>query len=417
MAGLPPAPPYAYTGRTGLFVIIWISANHAFTFRAARPYAQNAAWLGLADQAGVSCRAGGPVWWLYVACHAPEDTPHYGTGGYSGHGCGPRSAARTAHAPYCHGVSATGGTSRAAGVAGLWPTQAIRAQSGGYGVSDLYVASLHIYPVKGLHGLSPPTAMASPWGLEGDRRWVVTDPDGKFLTQRTCRDMALVTPIPTAEGLTLTKARMRPCPVRFPDQDAALRMVTVWKDQVQARDAGDMAARWLEEALGRPCRLVWMHRPEFARIRQLRVEETPVSFADGYPLLLSNTASLDDLNTRLPEGQAVPMTRFRANIVLHGQQPWAEDGWRRLSIGGGVIVRVVAPCSRCVVTSIDQTTAQVPNPKEPLATLAGFRRTRGGVMFAQNAVVEKGGVLSVGDRVSVLEEGPSNLLDGQGLIA
>ncbi|MFT8419770.1 MAG: MOSC N-terminal beta barrel domain-containing protein [Acetobacter sp.] len=278
-------------------------------------------------------------------------------------------------------------------------------------MSALCVTSLHIYPVKGLHGLSPPTAMVSPWGLEGDRRWMVVDPDGRFITQRTCRAMALVTPIPTAEGLTLTCARMRPCPVRCPDQEAAVLMVTVWKDQVQARDAGDLAAAWLEQALGLPCRLVWMHRPELARIRQLGEEGRAVSFADGYPLLLANTASLDDLNTRLPVGQAVPMTRFRANIVLGGDTPWAEDGWRRLSIGAGVIVRVLAPCSRCVVTSIDQNTAQVPNPKEPLATLASFRRARGGVMFAQNAVVEKTGLISVGDRVSILEEGPSNLLD------
>jgi uncharacterized protein YcbX len=192
-----------------------------------------------------------------------------------------------------------------------------------------------------------------------------------------------------------------------------MAVVTVWKDQVQARDAGDTAATWLEQALGQPCRLVWMHRPELARIRQLGVQPRPVSFADGYPLLLANTASLDDLNTRLPAGQGVPMTRFRANIVLSGAQPWAEDGWRRLSIGGSVVVRVLAPCSRCVVTSIDQNTAQVPNPKEPLATLASFRRAQGGVMFAQNAVVEKGGLISVGDKAQVLEEGPSNLLDMQ----
>ncbi|MFH7810903.1 MULTISPECIES: MOSC domain-containing protein [Acetobacter] len=284
-------------------------------------------------------------------------------------------------------------------------------------MSELCVTSLHIYPVKGLHGLSPPMAMLSPWGLDGDRRWMVVDPDGRFITQRTCRAMALVTPIPTAEGLTLTRARMQPCPVRFPGSEAPMAVVTVWKDQVQARDAGDMVAAWLEQALGQPCRLVWMHRPELARIRQLGAQQRPVSFADGYPLLLANTASLDELNTRLPAGQGVPMTRFRANIVLSGAQPWAEDGWRRLSIGGSVVVRVLAPCSRCVVTSIDQNTAQVPNPKEPLATLASFRRAQGGVMFAQNAVVEKGGLISVGDKAQVLEEGPSNLLDTQGMLA
>ncbi|MFT8931043.1 MAG: MOSC N-terminal beta barrel domain-containing protein [Acetobacter syzygii] len=276
-----------------------------------------------------------------------------------------------------------------------------------------HVTSLHIYPVKGLHGLAPASAMLSPWGMEGDRRWMVVTPDNRFLTQRTCRDMALVAPIPTAEGLVLTRAGVQPCPVRCPDQTALLLTVTVWKDQVQARDAGEEAASWLTRVLGRPCRLVWMHRPELARIRMLGEAEHPVSFADGYPLLLANTASLEALNDRLPAGQAIPMSRFRANIVISSNQAWAEDGWRRLCIGGNVVVRVVAPCSRCVVTSIDQNTAQVPNPKEPLATLASFRRTSGGVMFAQNAVVEKSGLISVGDRVEVLEEGPSNLLDNQ----
>ncbi len=273
----------------------------------------------------------------------------------------------------------------------------------------LSVASVHVYPVKGLQGLSPTQAILWPWGLEADRRWMITDPQGRFITQRTCRDMALISALPTPKGLELGKANMPPCSVRFPDTNAPMRSVTVWKDTVQARDAGEEAAVWLTKALAQPCRLVWMDTPQQARLRYLDMAEVPVSFADGYPLLVANTASLADLNARLPVGQAVPMARFRPNIVVQGAAPWAEDSWLRIRVGAAVL-RILAPCSRCVVTTIDQTTAEVPNPKEPLATLASFHRTPKGVMFAQNAVVEQPGIIEVGAPVTVLDSGPSNLL-------
>lgn len=276
-------------------------------------------------------------------------------------------------------------------------------------MGDLSLASVHLYPVKGLHGLTPPAALVRPWGLEGDRRWMIVDPDGRFLTQRACRGMALITPIPTSEGLTLTRAGSRPCPVRFPDVEAPQRVVTVWNDTVRARDAGDVAAHWLSEALGRECRLVWMHVPELARIRDLSGEDIPVSFADGYPLLVASMASLDDLNARLAPKPAIPMNRFRANIVVEGGRPWEEDSWQLLSIGT-VLIRIVAACSRCVVTTIDQHTGTIPTPGEPLGTLSKFRRAKDGIMFAQNAVVEKAGMITAGDKVEVLERGPSNLV-------
>ena len=276
-------------------------------------------------------------------------------------------------------------------------------------MTDLSLASVHLYPVKGLHGLTPPAALVRPWGLEGDRRWMIVDPDGRFLTQRACRAMALITPIPTSEGLTLTRAGSRPCPVRFPDADAPQRPVTVWNDTVTGRDAGDAVAHWLSDALARPCRLVWMHVPELARIRSLSGEDVPVSFADGYPLLVASVTSLADLNMRLGPGRAIPMNRFRANIVVDGALPWEEDGWRLLSIGTALI-RIVASCARCVVTTVDQHTGQIPTPGEPLATLATFRRAQDGIMFAQNAIVERAGMITAGDRVEVLERGPSNLV-------
>lgn len=276
-------------------------------------------------------------------------------------------------------------------------------------MTGLSVASVHVYPVKGVRGLSPTQARLWPWGLEADRRWMITDLQGRFITQRTCREMALINAVPTPEGLELGKANMLPCSVRFPDANAPTLSVTVWKDTVQARDAGEGAAVWLTEALAQPCRLVWMDTPQQARLRHLDMAEVPVSFADGYPLLVATMASLADLNARLPQGQAVPMARFRPNIVVQGATPWAEDGWLRIRVGAAIL-RILAPCSRCVVTTIDQATAEVPNPKEPLATLAAFHRTPKGVMFAQNAVVEQLGMIGVGAPITVLDCGPSNLL-------
>lgn len=114
-------------------------------------------------------------------------------------------------------------------------------------MTGLSVASVHVYPVKGLRGLSPTQARLWPWGLEADRQWMITDLQGRFITQRTCRDMALINAVPTPEGLELGKANMPPCSVRFPDANAPMRSVTVWKDTVQARDAGEGAAVWLTE--------------------------------------------------------------------------------------------------------------------------------------------------------------------------
>ncbi|MBB2203935.1 MOSC domain-containing protein [Gluconacetobacter takamatsuzukensis] len=270
------------------------------------------------------------------------------------------------------------------------------------------VVALHVHPVKSLGGIAVAEGRLGPCGLEDDRRWMVVDPDGRFLTQRQMPHMALVGVARGPGGLVLARAGLGAHAVARPPADGARRMVQVWKDSVPAVDAGDAAAAWLGAALGRPCRLVYLHDtgarpadPAFAP------PGATVGFADGFAVLLASRDSLDALNRDLPA--AVPMDRFRPNLVLEGAAPWAEDGWRLLAVGAALL-RIVKPCSRCIVTTIDQQTAEIPDPREPLATLARTRRARGGVMFGQNAAVVRPGRIAVGDQVRLLEEGPSNLV-------
>ncbi|WP_029604752.1 MOSC domain-containing protein [Kozakia baliensis] len=259
-----------------------------------------------------------------------------------------------------------------------------------------HVAALHFYPVKSLHRVSPPSLQLEPWGAVGDRRWLVTAPDGMFLTQRTCPTMATIIPALTGDGITLSRPGMKDLSVRRPAPDAPETTVTVWRRTISAQDAGEEAAAWLSAALGKKLRLVYMNAPQRARPMPFG----SVSFADEFPLLVTTTASLDDLNKRLEH--AVPMERFRPNIVFDGTLPWAEDDWLRLRIGE-VMLNIAKPCSRCNMTMVDQESGKIPVPKEPLRTLATFRHRPGGVMFGRNAVAERMGRVRVGDEVEILE--------------
>ncbi|ACI50935.1 MOSC domain containing protein [Gluconacetobacter diazotrophicus PA1 5] len=287
---------------------------------------------------------------------------------------------------------------------------------GGADPSGVRVASLHVYSVKSLGGVTVPDGWLGPCGLEDDRRWLVTDPDGGFLTQRQVARMALVAVTRRPGGLVLSLPRegtgqgtgQGGLDVAIPPADGRRVTVRVWRDSVPAVDAGDGAAAWLTAALGRPCRLAYLHdtgaRPADPAYAPAG---STVGFADGFAVLVATGASLAALNAELPA--PVPMDRFRPNLVLAGVPAWAEDTWRLIAVGPALL-RIVKPCSRCVITTIDQATASVPDPREPLRTLGRLRRAKGGVMFGQNAAVVRPGRIAVGDAVTVLERGPSNLL-------
>lgn len=269
----------------------------------------------------------------------------------------------------------------------------------------LVVASLHVYPVKGCRGASPAAALAQPRGFAGDRCWMIVDADGLFVSQRSRPVLALVAVGMQPQSITLS-APGRSSFIAAVDPDgrprdaAGMRTVTVWNDTVEAVDAGDSAAAWLQDVIGEPARLV--HMPAAARRAvdpRYGAPGDEVSFADGYPYLLVSTASLADLNARL--AKPLPMDRFRPNLVVEGCEPEAEDGWRRIRIGS-VPFRLVKPCIRCAVTTIDQVTGR-PDGPEPLRTLAGYRTWQDGARFGMNVIAEGEGVVRVGDHVTVLE--------------
>jgi uncharacterized protein YcbX len=270
------------------------------------------------------------------------------------------------------------------------------------------IASIHIYPVKSLRGFSVDSAEIDPLGLVGDRRFLVVDEAGRFLTQRNVPQMALVATALNNGLLHLTAAGEGntgtiSVPIA-PDPAAPIIPVSVWSYQgLLAEDCGKEVAAWLSHALGTPCRLVRIG-PSFQRPldRDAQPPTDLCSFADGAPLLVASTASLEELNRRIgiAGGEPVPMDRFRPNLVITGGEPFAEDSWTRFHAGNARF-RTLSPCERCVVTTADQLTGQ--RGKEPLKTLATFRRSplnSSAVLFGMNVVQEnKSGCINVGDAV------------------
>lgn len=268
------------------------------------------------------------------------------------------------------------------------------------------VTELFIYPIKSTHRISMAEAEVNPWGLTGDRRWMIVDDTDRFLTQREEPPLALVQGTETPAGLNLTAPGMPSLDVSYPVDRSSEATVVIWKDTVKAVVSSPESCSWFSDYLRRSCRLVYMQNP-FARPADTTYARpgSVVSFADGFPLLLTSHASLADLNDRLQE--PLPMTRFRPNVVIDGRSSFEEDWWQRIRIGD-VIFGVIKPCTRCVITTTDQDTADR-RSKEPLRTLSTFRRHGGNVYFGENLVPEFAGTIRIGDEVEVLKRRPRAL--------
>lgn len=259
------------------------------------------------------------------------------------------------------------------------------------------VSALTIYPIKGCRGINVDTATVADIGLADDRRYMVVDDTGRFLSQREQPRMALIEIHATTHGWQLRAPDM-PDIAFVPTQSGSTLEVVIWRDTVLAVAQAEAVNSWFSQYLGIPCTLVSMH-PQHRRLvsaSYARSDSDAVSFADGYASLLANTASLDDLNQRL--AQPVGMERFRPNIVVSGAMAWQEDEWHHLQIGECHLY-AVKPCARCVVTTTDQQTAQ--RDQEPLRTLATFRTHKLGVIFGQNLIHDTLGQIRVGDTVVV----------------
>ncbi len=267
--------------------------------------------------------------------------------------------------------------------------------------------SIHVHPVKAFRGTAPREAVVEPWGLAGDRRWALIDDGGKVVTQRQQPRLALAAAeLLPGGGIRLSAPGMVPLAVPVPTTSGTVPM-QIFRDKVEAVLAGDDAAHaWCSAFLGMDARLVHMDAPGTRRPvdPEYALPGETVSFADGYPLLVTTTASLDALNSLIARGDhadegPLPMNRFRPNVVVSGTSAWAEDDWSRIAIGE-VTFRVPKKCGRCVVSTTDQATAE--RGREPLHTLGGHRRLDGKLVFGQNMVPLSRGTIRVGDPVTIL---------------
>jgi hypothetical protein len=260
------------------------------------------------------------------------------------------------------------------------------------------IASLFIYPIKGCRGHAVATAAVDGLGLGGDRRLMLVDLDGQFLTQRDVPALATFEPLLYGSALRVTLAGHDPLEVEV-NRGGPEMTVRVWDDTLIAHDQGARAAAWFTGAIGRPCRLVAFGAASFRPLNPKWVSRPGpgTTFADAYPALAVLDESLADLNRRL--ATPVPMSRFRPSMVVTGASAWSEDAWRELAIGD-FAWNAVKPCDRCVVTTTDQVTGARDPRQEPLRTLAKFRNFPGlGVIFGQNLVPRTPGTLNVGDLV------------------
>jgi uncharacterized protein YcbX len=262
------------------------------------------------------------------------------------------------------------------------------------------ISELYIYPVKSLGGIALNNVQLTDRGFQYDRRWMLIDENRRFLSQREYPGMALLQSAIAEEGLRVFHKDQPTLQVTIPfDPMTNEKMeVEIWDDFCEGTHVSAEADRWFSEILGIQCRLVYMgddsHRLVEEKYR--RNEADIASFSDGYPVLMISQESLQDLNDRLEE--ALPMDRFRPNIVIEGVEPYEEDLMAEFTING-IIFFGVKPCTRCVMTTIDQGTGK--KNKEPLRTLANYRGRNNKIYFGQNILMDSVGELRVGDEIEI----------------
>jgi hypothetical protein len=267
------------------------------------------------------------------------------------------------------------------------------------------LTSIHRFPVKSCRGEALDEATVEPWGLAGDRRWMLVDDDGEVITAREVNEMLLIDPELTPAGLRVHAPGLPAWEVSIPDP-ATQVPVSMWSSRLTATPVDAASDSWFSRAMGRSAHLVYLDDPR-RRPTDPRFSEPDdrVAFADGYPLLLATEESLAALNDHLlstyADREPLPMTRFRPSLVVTGFGAWAEDDWRRIRVGDAVF-RAVKGCARCVITTIDPATAL--REKEPIRSLARIRRWDGATWFAINLIPDTAGTtIRVGDPVEVLD--------------
>ncbi len=279
----------------------------------------------------------------------------------------------------------------------------------------MIVSQLCIYPLKSCQGIELQQTQIKTKGFLFDREIMLVSGSGKFITQRQFPQLAKVIVELDENYITLRLSDETLPPLVFtPTLTGTTIEVEIWRDRILAIDQGNEVAQWFHQLLnlelGKVCRLV-RQSGEHTRLLDKKYSsdlDNPLSFADNYPIMLTATASLVELNQRIMEihqqqKQAIPMDRFRPNIVIETIEPFIEDIWSVIQIGE-IKFTVAKPCSRCIITTINQTSGDKNQLKEPLNTLGTFRQlSEQGVMFGVNMIPQNEGIIKVGDRLQVLE--------------
>lgn len=262
---------------------------------------------------------------------------------------------------------------------------------------DLTLSEIWIYPVKSLGGIRLSSSKVMEKGLLYDRRFMLVDESGKFMTQRVYPKMALFKLSIADNTLTVHHQHDTLTIPVVPKPKEAAASVQIWENIVQAHEVDTAYSTWFTERLGIKCKLVFFPE-EYERPVDpaYKVNDEQVSLADAYPFLIIGQSSLDDLNARLKE--PVPMNRFRPNLVFTGGDPFEEDHWRNFQIGSNGFI-AVKPCARCVLTTVNQDTAE--KGVEPLKTLASYRTRNSKVYFGQNLVATNYTEIKVGEKITL----------------
>ncbi|MFZ1280900.1 MAG: MOSC N-terminal beta barrel domain-containing protein [Ignavibacteriaceae bacterium] len=260
----------------------------------------------------------------------------------------------------------------------------------------LTLSEIYIYPIKSLGGISLDSAIAEDRGLKYDRRYLLVDENGMFLTQRDLPQLALLKLSFTETGFkVLNMVDNSFITIPFESDSYEKMKIQIWDDNCNSVRVDKKLDEWFSNILKIKCSLVYMPDNEKRIVeKKFFSKDFIVSFADAYPYLIIGQSSLDDLNSRLETG--LPMNRFRPNFVFSGGNPYEEDNWKNFKIDG-VHFKAVKPCARCMITTTDQETAERSN--EPLKTLSTYRKIDGKVMFGMNLVCIKRGIVSIGDEI------------------
>lgn len=274
----------------------------------------------------------------------------------------------------------------------------------------MIVSELNIYPIKSCRGISKDQAEISQKGFLWDREFMLVNPAGKFFTQRQYPQLATVKVEIQDNQITLSSLDQSLESITFsPTLIGKEIKVEIWRDRTVAIVQEERVSQWFTTFLNTPCYLV-RQSPDYVRPideNYAQSHNLPVSFADGFPFLITNTASLTELNRRLKEtynneAQTIPMNRFRPNIVIQTEEPFIETKWKIIRIGE-IQFSLVKPCTRCIITTTDQITGYRNSLQEPLKTLGTFRKSTQGIMFGENMIPLNLGVIRVGDAIEILE--------------